>query len=60
MMNAQKWCFGRIQDYAGATVMLIRGVEIPNMVLWQDSGLSRRSSQDPNGCLPTRQFLQWT
>eukprot|EP00959_Pyramimonas_sp_CCMP1952_P179219 3746689-Pyramimonas_sp.AAC.1 len=24
----QKWCFGRVQDHAGVTVMLIRGAEV--------------------------------
>eukprot|EP00959_Pyramimonas_sp_CCMP1952_P059969 1252851-Pyramimonas_sp.AAC.1 len=41
----QKWCFGRIHDYAGAAAMLIRGVEVPKTALSHDSGSSRRSSQ---------------
>eukprot|EP00959_Pyramimonas_sp_CCMP1952_P356617 7468324-Pyramimonas_sp.AAC.1 len=40
----QKLCFGRIQDYAGATVMLILCVEIPNMAFWHDSGSSRQDA----------------
>eukprot|EP00959_Pyramimonas_sp_CCMP1952_P206176 4311665-Pyramimonas_sp.AAC.1 len=34
----QKWCFGTIQDYAGATVMWIRCVEVPKMAFWDGSG----------------------
>eukprot|EP00959_Pyramimonas_sp_CCMP1952_P409120 8574013-Pyramimonas_sp.AAC.1 len=35
----------RIQDYVGARVMLVCFVEVPGMVGWLDSGLSRRNSQ---------------
>eukprot|EP00959_Pyramimonas_sp_CCMP1952_P285266 5964770-Pyramimonas_sp.AAC.1 len=33
----QKWCCGRALDSAGPTIMLIRGVEVPNMAFWHDS-----------------------
>eukprot|EP00959_Pyramimonas_sp_CCMP1952_P059943 1252313-Pyramimonas_sp.AAC.1 len=48
----QTWCFGRIQDYAGATVIgtiqdrsnatvrLIRGVAIPRIIVGHASGSS--------------------
>eukprot|EP00959_Pyramimonas_sp_CCMP1952_P321238 6722388-Pyramimonas_sp.AAC.1 len=37
-----------IQGYEGATVTLVRGVEIPGTAFWHDSGSSTRSSQvDP-------------
>eukprot|EP00959_Pyramimonas_sp_CCMP1952_P119997 2508960-Pyramimonas_sp.AAC.1 len=39
---------GRIQEHEGATVTLIRGVEVPGMAFRHDSGSSRRNSQvDP-------------
>eukprot|EP00959_Pyramimonas_sp_CCMP1952_P249873 5223708-Pyramimonas_sp.AAC.1 len=41
----QERCFGRIQDYAGATFVLLRCVEIPQMAFWHDSRSSRRSGQ---------------
>eukprot|EP00959_Pyramimonas_sp_CCMP1952_P008299 173532-Pyramimonas_sp.AAC.1 len=41
----QTLCFGRIQDYAGATSTLVRGIEIPGMAVWRDSGSSRPNSQ---------------
>eukprot|EP00959_Pyramimonas_sp_CCMP1952_P215477 4508084-Pyramimonas_sp.AAC.1 len=34
-----------IHDFAGATVTMIRGVEVPGMAFWRDSGSSRRNSQ---------------
>eukprot|EP00959_Pyramimonas_sp_CCMP1952_P201686 4217648-Pyramimonas_sp.AAC.1 len=41
----QKLCFGRIQDYAaGVTVMLVRGVKVPELTFWHGRGSSRRSS----------------
>eukprot|EP00959_Pyramimonas_sp_CCMP1952_P303000 6339924-Pyramimonas_sp.AAC.1 len=44
----QKWCSGMVQDFAGATVTLVRGVEIPRLVFWHDPRSSRRKSQvDP-------------
>eukprot|EP00959_Pyramimonas_sp_CCMP1952_P004963 103949-Pyramimonas_sp.AAC.1 len=46
-MYPKPWC-GRIQEYGGATVTLIRGVEVPGMAFWHDSVPSRRNSQvDP-------------
>eukprot|EP00959_Pyramimonas_sp_CCMP1952_P436291 9136098-Pyramimonas_sp.AAC.1 len=49
MINAPERVFGRIQDFAGATITLIRGVaEVPIMAFWRVSGSSRRNSQvDP-------------
>eukprot|EP00959_Pyramimonas_sp_CCMP1952_P396569 8308865-Pyramimonas_sp.AAC.1 len=32
--TCQKWCFERILDYAGATVMLVLCVEVPSMAFW--------------------------
>eukprot|EP00959_Pyramimonas_sp_CCMP1952_P384425 8056789-Pyramimonas_sp.AAC.1 len=51
---------GMIQDGQDATVMLIRGVEVPGTVLWQGSGLqgwrshvdSRR--ENPKNCCLAR------
>eukprot|EP00959_Pyramimonas_sp_CCMP1952_P359216 7521483-Pyramimonas_sp.AAC.1 len=44
----QGGCFEKIQDYVGATVRLIRCVEVPRMAFWYESGSSRRNSQvDP-------------
>eukprot|EP00959_Pyramimonas_sp_CCMP1952_P033380 700636-Pyramimonas_sp.AAC.1 len=42
---------GTIEDRQDATVTVIRGVEIPGIVSWQNSGCSI-------GCLPTGHFPQ--
>eukprot|EP00959_Pyramimonas_sp_CCMP1952_P046713 975779-Pyramimonas_sp.AAC.1 len=48
MINYQERRSGTIQDYAGATGTLIRGVEIPGMAFWRNWGSSRRNSRvDP-------------
>eukprot|EP00959_Pyramimonas_sp_CCMP1952_P206167 4311480-Pyramimonas_sp.AAC.1 len=47
-MISMQWCFGRTQDYKGAAVTLIRGVAVPGMAFWHDSGSPRRNTQvDP-------------
>eukprot|EP00959_Pyramimonas_sp_CCMP1952_P280933 5872140-Pyramimonas_sp.AAC.1 len=44
----QKWCFGTIQDYAGTTHTLIRGVGDVGRAFWHASRSPRRKSQiDP-------------
>eukprot|EP00959_Pyramimonas_sp_CCMP1952_P398990 8360795-Pyramimonas_sp.AAC.1 len=45
MITYQTGRVGRIQHYAGATIMLARGVEVPKMAFLHDSGSSTRSSQ---------------
>eukprot|EP00959_Pyramimonas_sp_CCMP1952_P433111 9069500-Pyramimonas_sp.AAC.1 len=38
-------CFGKSQDYEGATVTWVRGVDVPGIAFWHDSGRSRRNIQ---------------
>eukprot|EP00959_Pyramimonas_sp_CCMP1952_P252286 5271165-Pyramimonas_sp.AAC.1 len=44
-LTYQRRCFGTMRDCQGATGMLIRGVEVPGMAFWHDSGSSRRNGQ---------------
>eukprot|EP00959_Pyramimonas_sp_CCMP1952_P153275 3206322-Pyramimonas_sp.AAC.1 len=37
-------CFRRTHDYEGATVTMIRGVEVPGMAFWHDLGSSSCNS----------------
>eukprot|EP00959_Pyramimonas_sp_CCMP1952_P353622 7408826-Pyramimonas_sp.AAC.1 len=45
MISVPEIVTGQILDYAGVTVTLIRGVEMPGMAFWRDSGSTKRSSQ---------------
>eukprot|EP00959_Pyramimonas_sp_CCMP1952_P115687 2418812-Pyramimonas_sp.AAC.1 len=42
--TSQQLCFGAMSDCHGATVKLMIGAEVPDMVFWHDSGSSRRNS----------------
>eukprot|EP00959_Pyramimonas_sp_CCMP1952_P131491 2749547-Pyramimonas_sp.AAC.1 len=53
VLKSQEWRPGAIQDCQDATVRLIRGVGTPRTMSWHASG-------PQNGCLPSRQFPQWT
>eukprot|EP00959_Pyramimonas_sp_CCMP1952_P219850 4596731-Pyramimonas_sp.AAC.1 len=44
----QKWRFGKIRDYAGATITLVLCVEILRVAFWHDSKSPRCNTQvDP-------------
>eukprot|EP00959_Pyramimonas_sp_CCMP1952_P048793 1019291-Pyramimonas_sp.AAC.1 len=43
-LPSQEWCFGSMSDCQGAAVNSIRGVQVPGLVLWHNSGSSRRNS----------------
>eukprot|EP00959_Pyramimonas_sp_CCMP1952_P069911 1459634-Pyramimonas_sp.AAC.1 len=49
-LASQVWCFGTMSDCQGATVTLVRDVEVPGMVLWHSSGVA--SGCFPTGCFP--------
>eukprot|EP00959_Pyramimonas_sp_CCMP1952_P185098 3870493-Pyramimonas_sp.AAC.1 len=38
-------CFGRVHDIEGAAGRMIRGVDVPGMAFWRDSGSPRCNSQ---------------
>eukprot|EP00959_Pyramimonas_sp_CCMP1952_P114857 2401167-Pyramimonas_sp.AAC.1 len=42
-LTSLKWCFGTMQGCSGATVAMIRCVEVSGTAFWYDSGLSWRS-----------------
>eukprot|EP00959_Pyramimonas_sp_CCMP1952_P442812 9269947-Pyramimonas_sp.AAC.1 len=45
MANVPGTAFGTIPDCQGATLPMIRGVEVPGLVFWHGSGPSRRNRQ---------------
>eukprot|EP00959_Pyramimonas_sp_CCMP1952_P343715 7199761-Pyramimonas_sp.AAC.1 len=45
MANIPEMCFGMIRQCQGATITLIRGVEVPGIVFWHGSGSSGRNNQ---------------
>eukprot|EP00959_Pyramimonas_sp_CCMP1952_P142559 2984506-Pyramimonas_sp.AAC.1 len=75
IINVPGMVFETSQVYAGATIMLVRRVEVPGTVLRHNSGLSRRNrltrgveipqtmswyaSGSSNGCFPTKQAPLW-
>eukprot|EP00959_Pyramimonas_sp_CCMP1952_P318128 6657230-Pyramimonas_sp.AAC.1 len=65
MISVPVTAFWKDSGLRGCNRLLIRGVGIPEMALWHDSGSSRRSNQvdpwrSPIGGLHTAQFHLWT